>query len=231
MNKVYLFNYFLMLFKLKLIRISRFEQILISIFGTHKPFSFVQVGANDGISFDNLYPIVTQRKCTGIVIEPVTNYYQKLEIAYSAFPKIIPTNVCVHANHEWVNIYKVDQEYSAELPVWAVGIASLDPKHHERLNIPEAAIVTEQVQCEHLMTLFGRFAITKLDLLQIDTEGYDAAIIEMLDFSLIRPTVIKFEYTHLSKDGFNRTRNLLIKNGYKIKRDRNDIIAVAQYKL
>ena len=31
------------------------------------------------------------------------------------------------------------------------------------------------------------------DLLQVDTEGYDSAILRMIDFSRFRPRVIKYE--------------------------------------
>ncbi len=55
------------------------------------------------------------------------------------------------------------------------------------------------------------------DLLQIDTEGYDATILRMIDFSRCRPRLIKFEHKSLSageRAGCDRSR--LRAHGYRI---------------
>jgi transcription antitermination factor NusG len=75
---IYLKNQlFIFIYKLKY-KINRrnyklysFKRSLEKTFKTNKEFSFIQVGANDGISFDDLYDFVTKRKSFGVVIEPV----------------------------------------------------------------------------------------------------------------------------------------------------------------
>jgi len=39
-------------------------------------FNFIQVGANDGVSFDFLYDFLIKRNSKGIVIEPIKEYYE-----------------------------------------------------------------------------------------------------------------------------------------------------------
>lgn len=46
--------------------------------------TFIQVGANDGISFDNLYEFVTSHKSRGLVIEPLPHYFNRLRLNYLA---------------------------------------------------------------------------------------------------------------------------------------------------
>lgn len=59
-------------------------RILYLNFPEDSSFSFVQVGANDGISFDFLYSFVTKRKAAvGIAIEPVREYFEELKSNYS----------------------------------------------------------------------------------------------------------------------------------------------------
>lgn len=51
-------------------------RILENNFPQSKEFKFIQVGANDGVSFDNLYDFVIKRDSKGIVIEPLKEFYQ-----------------------------------------------------------------------------------------------------------------------------------------------------------
>ena len=39
-------------------------------------FFFLQIGANDGISFDPIYHLVTNFKLRGICLEPIDEYFQ-----------------------------------------------------------------------------------------------------------------------------------------------------------
>ncbi len=52
------------------------EEILNNNFPVKAPFSFIQIGANDGVSFDSLYDMVLQRKSKGVVVEPLSDYFQ-----------------------------------------------------------------------------------------------------------------------------------------------------------
>jgi hypothetical protein len=42
-------------------------------------------------------------------------------------------------------------------------------------------------------TLLDRFKWSKLDLLQVDAEGFDAEIIKMFPFDRLKPAIIHFE--------------------------------------
>lgn len=77
-----------------------------------------------------------------------------------------------------------------------------------------------------LMSLLKSEGITRLDLLQIDTEGFDAEIIKMIDFSVIRPQIIKYEHVGLSDADKQNTELLLKQYGYRVFREGGDSIAV-----
>ena len=121
-------------------------------------------------------------------------------------------------------IYRVDPERSHELKGWAAGIASLDKNHHKKLHIPSTYIVEETVAAKPLMGLLDDNGIEKIDLLQIDTEGFDAQVVSMIDFSRIVPTIIKFEHRHLSKLDRSLTEATLSRQGYQIFHEKNDTI-------
>lgn len=48
-------------FGYQLVRYSRFEEMLRKLRACRDTFTFVQIGANDGIMFDNLYYFVTEQ--------------------------------------------------------------------------------------------------------------------------------------------------------------------------
>jgi hypothetical protein len=51
---------------------------------------FVQIGANDGLRFDSLYAFVTSRRCRGLVVEPLKDYFERLQLNYRDYERIIP---------------------------------------------------------------------------------------------------------------------------------------------
>ena len=57
-------------------------------------------------------------------------------------------------------------------------IASLNRDFHKLTNTPTQLIIPERVPCISLKGLLAKYCITQIDLLQIDTEGYDAEIIK-----------------------------------------------------
>ena len=219
-------NNLLLKSRYRLERVSRLEQVVIQQFGQSDSFTFIQIGANDGISFDDFYQVVTERNCTGLVVEPVAGYFNKLRDVYSAYENITPVNYGIHESESSVNIYRIDPALAPNSPDWVAGIASLDPDHYSKFDIPKEAVVVEEVQCIHLMQLIKMYDINNVDLLQIDTEGYDARIIAMIDFDIIQPSVIKFEHEHLKGDEVKSVRLLLEAQGYIVRKAGNDTIAV-----
>lgn len=157
-------------------------------------FFFIQVGANDGTLADPIYEFVTRNRVSGVVVEPLADVFARLEAAYRAFPGVRPVNVAIHASARSVTLHRVAPQFEAGLPDWARGIASVNPDHHKLGGVPSSAITTEEVSCLTLTELLDRFAVRELDLLQIDTEGYDAEIIHSIDFGRIRPKIIRFEH-------------------------------------
>jgi FkbM family methyltransferase len=194
-------------------------------------FFFVQVGACDGVSFDSLYNFVMRRQLRGIVIEPLRDLYDELRANYSQCPSVIPLNVAIHRTAREIEMYRVSPAASG-LPGWTKGIASLDPKYHKRSGIPSQYIITERVSCISWKELIEQNKVTHIDYLQIDTEGYDSEILEMLDFKKLRPAIIKFEhnvpYGVMSAEQLGLCISRLIEQKYHILTMPCDVIAHSQ---
>jgi hypothetical protein len=64
--------------------------------------------------------------------------------------------------------------------------------------------------------LLKKHGVTKIDLLQIDVEGYDFQIIRSIDFKQIAPKIIHFEYANLPAVERAECIDLLIAKDYKL---------------
>jgi len=201
--------------------------ILQKTFPADQEFTFIQVGANDGVSNDFLYGFVSTRKAAGLVIEPVEEYYKQLVENYRKFPSIIPVNIAVHATEKCLTLFKVKQESLAQLPVWANGIASSNEAHHLNSGIGKEHMQTITVKADTLMNTVQAYDFSKyIHYLQIDVEGYDDEVVKQIDFKKLHPSIIRFEYMNLSEEQTVRTIRFLKRQGYYCYYEEIDVVAV-----
>ncbi len=189
-------------------------------------FFFIQVGAHDGVRFDDLYQKVTHENTHGIVIEPLKKYYRRLVMNYEDYPDIFPLNLALHPTEKEVEIHHVDTEKTVDLEPWSGGLGSIDKEHHKKTNIPEEYMSSTKVPALSFMELVEQYKVNKIDLLQIDVEGFDFEILKMIDFSVIKPKLIKYEFVNLAKEVQEEASQLLEANGYRVYIEGNDAIGV-----
>lgn len=206
-------------------RIGRAIGILKSLARKQERIKFLQIGANDGVSFDDIYSFIVGHNCEGVVVEPLKYFFDRLSLNYLAYPKVKPLQVAIHPSESNFAIYSVKQSKLSNYPHWACGIASFNRGHLINLGVKEDDIEKQVVPCIHLMELIRDNDLFDLDYLQVDTEGFDAEIIRMLDFSRCKPSIIKFESGAMSKETKSDILRLLKSNGYKFYEEKRDVVA------
>lgn len=201
------------------------KKILEKNFRKKSNFNFVQIGANDGKSFDFLYDFIIERNSSGIVIEPIKEYYEELIYNYRNFSKIVKINKAVHPTLKNVIINRLNPNCNNKYPEWAKGIGSLDIFHYKKSGIHKIDMMEEKVDADNLMNIIDNNILTfELDYFQVDTEGFDFEVIKMLDFNKIKPNIVKYEYVNLNKQDNenlvtilkNQNYFLFVENGDKI---------------
>ena len=207
-------------------KIDRFMEALVYEYDNSKDFCFVQIGANDGIKFDDLYHFIAARDCRGLVVEPIKYYYEILKTNYGKFPNIIPVNRAIHKTEKRATIHYVDPEKLPSLPIWAQGIGSFDSEHYKNSNTPQEVMISEEVDCVELMALINEHGFNEIHLLQIDTEGYDGEVIKMIDFNAIVPRVIRYEHGILEETERQEVEDILLRQNYALFEERNNTIAI-----
>jgi len=192
-------------------------------------FFFLQIGANDGVSHDPIHAFVTAFRVAGIVVEPLPDVFERLCHTYRRHPQIKKINVAVHEELERVTLYRPAADGGPEKS----GIASVDKDRFEltseRSGIRREDILGIEVPALSLSGLLQAEQVRHLDLLQIDTEGYDMKILAGLDLAQHRPSIIRFEHGVYSgapvRDELRHALFRLYDHGYSIAMERVDAVA------
>lgn len=193
----------------------------------HKDFFFIQIGANDGVRFDPIHEIVTVLKLKGLALEPINEYFSELAITYKN-TNVLPINKALYSSITTIPMYKASKSAYTKSEC-SKGIASLNPDHHLKSGVESTEIIEEMVSTITFDALIDEYQITKVDLLQIDTEGYDYDIIKMIPFDKIKPSIIIFEHgicdQVMSPGQLSELISLLVTKGYQLHVNEYDCIA------
>jgi len=93
-----------------------------------------------------------------------------------------------------------------------VTVSGVDMGRHLTRFRPGRCLCTFHRCCDRRLHV----GIDRVDLLQVDVEGYDAEVVRMFDFDRWRPSIVNFEHTHLSPRDHESAMRHLVSHGYQI---------------
>jgi FkbM family methyltransferase len=180
---------------------------------------FLQIGANDGLQDDPIHYFVGSYGWRGILMEPVPHLFGRLKENYKAATGLIFLNAALSQTDDHATFFYLRP--ADTLPPWCEGLGSFRQSvllSHKR-DIPdiESYIVEEPVQCITFGSLISRYQLPQLDLILIDTEGYDLEILRQIDFTLVKPQMIIYEHKHLNESERNEATDLLMSHGFSVR--------------
>lgn len=191
------------------------------------PF-ILQIGAMDGRSRDPVHRFLMRYDWPALLVEPVADYFARLCETYADRPGVRLANVAVAGHNGTIDLYRVDPAAieSGVVPGWARGASSLYPDrtalHWDQIR---PHVGRERVDCLTLERLIERYAVPRIDVLQIDAEGHDYAILNQLDFSRYRPAIINLEIVNLPAAEQEACKALLLREGYQYEKTGYDLVA------
>lgn len=192
---------------------------------------FVEIGAMDGIAHDTLHQHIVQNPgWSGVLVEPLPDMFARLRQTYSDNPSLQFENAAITEADGAATITRIPaSKVGRECPDWADGISTLKPDSHiiSRYQNLKQHAVQQQVQTITFAALAKKHRITTIDLLQIDTEGYDKEIFDQIWAAGFRPSLIKLEILHLTYMVILELQNLLDSNGYTYTIVGGDLVATA----
>lgn len=210
-------------------------EFLIDAFSkSKKAFTVLQIGANDGFTHDPIQKFARRDDWKGVVLEPQTHVVkQYTERIYSTIPGITVLNAALGEYDGETELYKI--AFSNER--WASGVSRFDKEALKNLieegrldkRIRKNAvkppadkrtwIEAVKVPLVSFVSIFKAFpALSSIDLLMVDTEGFDAEVIRLFPFDEVKPGLVAFEDMLLSDSSRLATHDRLKYFGYNVKR-------------
>ena len=192
--------------------------------------NLLQVGACDGFTSDSVYPYIKANKVNAILVEPSTVNFSKLQEFYHGHANVTCVNAAVAEGNERKPFYTIKNEGRWKDSGWARQLASFYKAHLLKHGIRENEIAVENVDCKTLSTLLKEYGLQEIDILLIDTEGFDGEIVKMAFKENIKPLFIFFENAQLvqnySQAELDELYSLIKSNGYVWSHDRINTMAV-----
>ena len=176
--------------------------ILEFIFSSKNIQTVVQIGSNDGKRFDQLNFFLKKYKTRAILVEPVKEYFNKLKLNYNNHKNIIFENIAISSDSKKIFLYTVDLNYLSKYDEHIPGVTSFNKNHLLKHGVKNQHIIKLEVNCSTIKQLLKKYHFDTLDLLFIDTEGYEGVIVNNFLNDCDLNTIIIFEYIHLDDKVF-----------------------------
>ena len=183
----------------------------------NKDIFFLEIGALDGKSFDGLYKYTHSNNWTGIFVEPIPKYFQQLQLNFKNIENKLFENSAITEENREYKIKLINNKKNK----WAKGSSTLTNND----NTIKYGYTEQTINGITFDTLVKKYNIKKIDVLQIDTEGYDLIVLEQI-IPRFKPKFIKVEQRHLKRSDKVKMKQLLTKHNYKYKRIGLDYICL-----
>jgi FkbM family methyltransferase len=183
----------------------------------NRQFTFLQIGAYDGQSDDDLRDLVVRHRLRGILVEPQPAAFARLRETYRDQPQVTLLQAAIAEREGVRDLYCRRGDASMA--------ASFDADHLRRHGIPSVEIIRQPVVCHTVESALRAAGLESIDLIQIDAEAYDWPIIRSIDFAKVRPAILRFEYRHMRSSDADACLELLAGHGYRFLLETRDIIA------
>jgi FkbM family methyltransferase len=144
---------------------------------------FVQIGANDGVKNDPIYPFIKKYHWRGILVEPLPDFFERLKANYKEETQLTFENVGIADEKAELNFYYLPPQYNE--PDWLQQIGSFDRAAIEfnlnGMSDLNSKIEVKKIPVIPLPDLLKKTNGESIDLLVIDAEGFEYKILSQLD--------------------------------------------------
>ena len=200
--------------------------------------NIIQIGANDGKSDDFLRSSINI-DTNLLLVEPIKSAFDQLEKNYSNYKNVKFINKAIDVVTGKKNIFSVnpkyynfyEKKYKSKDVSWLTVLASFHKEHLEYHGVKTNHIQSTEIDCINFKELIEQYDFQKLDLLVLDTEGYDDVLItNFIQNTDIRPFII-LEWIHIKKNKAEELIELLKDNNYKFLKLNKDLICIQNNEL
>jgi FkbM family methyltransferase len=211
------------------------NRVILEFGRAHPAAVFVQIGANDGEQRDPLRAHIADRGWSGVMVEPVPYVFERLQANYEGHPRVRLENVAIADTDGTRPLYYLPQSTDDQLPQWYDALASFRPevilKHDWAIPDVAERLSSIDVKCWTFDTLYRTAGLDHLDVVQIDTEGFDFEVIKLIDLEKYAPTLLMFEHLHLGEEERAACLDHVRRHGYEDLSDGMDTVCLRRAQL
>jgi len=179
--------------------------------------NIIQVGSHKG--YDDFTNIVKSYQTNQInfllLIEPNSKFNDQLKQCYDGYNAIIQNIVIVDDdNLKNIKFYNCDENIYPDKPGSNYSeLSSLFKENILKHYVKPEAIIEQWVECSTINNILEKYNLKELDILFIDTEGFDLKLIKSIDFDKYKIKKIYYENLHINNE---EAKSFLTSNGYII---------------
>jgi FkbM family methyltransferase len=201
-----------------------------------KNASVIQIGAMDGINFDDTRGFLDMYKWKTILVEPIPDLFKELKENFKDRDNYIFEQCAITEQDGEVEMLTVPLEVieKEDLHPGYKGMSALYPlkngfgsDYQRDIEVKEKYAVNIKVPSLTFQSLLDKHNVSYFDILICDAEGYDWNIFKQLDLDKYRPKFIRLEYINLTEEEKSLVEKKLKDNNYIIDINQ-DIDAVAK---
>jgi FkbM family methyltransferase len=189
---------------------------------------FVNIGANDGLAGDPLREFIVTRGWEGILVEPVPFVFDRLARAYRGRRRVFCENAAIAEENGTLPFWFVRK--NDVLPPGYDQVGSFDKAQvlkHETGLFPGLGAFVESLPVTTLTVdgLLAKHGFAGVDVFLIDTEGYDARIVNRIDLARLAPRLIVYENAHVPPAENRACEERLRAAGYRVTSEGGNTLA------
>ena len=150
----------------------------------------VQVGAHDGKRWDPVFGHITQNGWNALVIEPDPIYFERLSENYADHPNVTPVNVAISDEEQSFLLFHVSEHAKGKYPKWLQGCASVHVNRmtdslkraaqHVGVEAEIGDMIATTIHAQRLDRVLSDHDYDRIDILVIDVEGHELAVLNSL---------------------------------------------------
>ncbi len=177
-----------------------------------QPFTMVNVGACDGVLFDDMTPWLHNiRGARAVLVEPVPYNRDRLRANYPDTERFViePVAITSKKGRMKIRTFQVEALESGKLPREFVGCSTVTDTNlmsgkdawgttDTNFTSFEPYLTDLEVETDTFDNVMKRNGIDRIDALLIDCEGADWIVLDQVDLARYRPRMVKIEIGSLS---------------------------------
>ena len=159
----------------------------------------INIGAMDGVMFDELVGYSKSYGFKGLYVEPVPYLFERLKQNFSEEGNFFE-NAAISSNNGTIQMMTIDQSAidNGLVHPCFYGMSGLGSEG-DRDTVEKWGRIIE-VPCITLETLLSKHGISNFDVVKIDAEGHDWEIFDQIDIEKFRPKLIRLEWINLQEE-------------------------------